>query len=100
MGNEGELEGRIMNKQKLISVLQSRIAKRRMYLASYWELFEELVANGAESQEPLKVHLLRIGDEQKEDKQILKQLVEDERSIKEWKARFWKTLGMYCKEGV
>lgn len=32
--------------------------------------------------------LLSVGITQKEDKQILKQLVEDERSVKEWKARF------------
>lgn len=71
-----------------------------MLLASYWELFEELVEEGCSDSKPFKVHLLRMGLEQKEDKAILKQLVEDERSIKEWKARFWKTLGMYCKEGL
>lgn len=70
-----------MNKQKLISVLQSRIAKRRMHLASYWELFEELVAEDSGDSEAFKMHLLRLGDEQKEDKLVLKQLVEDEREI-------------------
>jgi len=81
-----------MNKQKLISILQSRIAKRRMLLASYWELFEELVEEGCSDSKPFKVHLLKTGIEQKVDKQILKQLVEDERSIKEWKARFERKL--------
>lgn len=77
-----------MNKQKLISVLQSRIAKRRMLLASYWELFEELVEEGSSDSEPFKVHLLKMGTTQKEDKQILKQLVEDERGIRKWKKAF------------
>ena len=75
-----------MKKQKLISVLQSRIAKRRMLLASGWELFYEL--DSENDLEIWKTNLLSVGITQKEDKQVLKQLVEDERSIKEWKARF------------
>lgn len=70
-----------MNKQKLISVLQSRIAKRKMLLASSWELFEELKAENINDSKIWKVHLLEVGTTQKEDKQILKQLVEDEREI-------------------
>lgn len=91
-----------MNRQKLISALQSRIAKRRNYLADGWELFDELKRDEDTEYETYYfiVTLINVGKEQKEDKQILKQLVEDERSIKEWKARFWRTLGMYCKEGV
>ena len=77
-----------MSKLKLISVLQSRIAKRRSLLASSWELFEELKTENINDSKVWKVHLLEVGTTQKEDKQILKQLVEDERSIKEWKARF------------
>lgn len=63
-----------MNKQKLISVLQSRIAKRRKKITFFSEHEKNYTA--------------RLALEQKEDKQILKQLVQDERSIKEWKARF------------
>lgn len=77
-----------MSKQKLISVLQSRIAKRRSLLASSWELFEELKTENINDSKVWKVHLLDVGNTQKEDKQILKQLVEDERSIKEWKLSY------------
>lgn len=86
-----------MNKQKLISVLQSRVAKRRMHLASYWELFEELVAEDSGDSEAFKMHLLRLGDEQKEDKQILKQLVKDERGHK-LQALYYKNLSDYTKQ--
>ena len=61
-----------MNKQKLISALQSRIVKRRTILASYWELYEELAEENSSDSEPFKVHLLRIGKEQKLDKALLK----------------------------
>lgn len=57
-----------------------------MVLASGWELFYEL--NSENDIETWKTTLLSVGIEQKEDKQILKQLVEDEKFIKEWKARF------------
>ena len=80
-----------MSKLKLMSVLQSRLS-RRSYLITRMAEFASTRA--------MKAQYKRFVIEQKEDKQILKQLVEDERSIKEWKARFWKTLGMYCKEGV
>lgn len=75
-----------MNKQKLISVLQSRIAKRRMLLKTGWNSFAD--KDYKHDRRFLKFRLIKLGLEQKEDKQILKQLVEDERSIKEWKARF------------
>ena len=92
-----------MNKQKLISVLQSRIAKRRALINYNWFVYtqQENSEWGVSKDKKIvaKLDAIFTGIEQKEDKQILKQLVEDERSIKEWKARFWKTLGMYCKEG-
>ena len=78
-----------MNKQKLISTLQSRIAKRKAVITFFWReyvKYERLYSIDKDSAQEL-------GAEQKEDKQILKQLVEDERSIKEWKARF----GRYAK---
>lgn len=87
-----------MNKQKLISVLQSRIAKRRKLLRTGWYSFGD--KDYKHDRWFLKTRMINLGIQQKEDEAILKQLVEDERSIKEWKARFWKTLGMYCKEGV
>ena len=86
-----------MNKQKLISVLQSRIAKRRKLLRTGWYSFGD--KDYKHDRWFLKTRMINLGIQQKEDKAILKQLVEDERSIKEWKARFWQTLGMYCKEG-
>lgn len=73
-----------MNKQKLISVLQSRIAKRRDYLADGWELFDDLKRDEDTEYEAYYfiVTLINVGKEQKEDKQILRQLVEDERELK------------------
>jgi len=89
-----------MSKLKLISVMQSRIAKRKAYLGTAWKLYSEIVAREEQHQAyHWKNAVNNVGKQQKEDKAILKQLVEDERSIKEWKARFWQTLGMYCKEG-
>lgn len=70
-----------MNKQKLISVLQSRIAKRRKYLAEGWELFDDLRRDEDKEHEAyyFVVTLINVGNEQKEDKQVLKQLIEDAR---------------------
>lgn len=63
-----------MNKQKLISILQSRIAKRRKQITFFSEHEKNYTA--------------RLALEQKEDKQILKQLVMDEMSVKKWKKAF------------
>ena len=74
-----------MLKQKLISVLQSRIAKRRKRISSGWLFYKELYDNPDTKNfdaKCIKDSLLGVGIEQKEDKQILKQLVEDEREIK------------------
>lgn len=74
-----------MNKQKLISVLQSRIAKRRKKISHEWFIYSY---EGCEHDYDMwdkigaKEYGNRLGLEQKEDKQILKQLVEDERIIK------------------
>lgn len=78
-----------MNKQKLISVLQSRIAKRKAYLGTAWQLYSEIKAREENYQaHHWKVAVNNVGKLQKEDKQILKQLVEDEREIKKWKKAF------------
>lgn len=79
-----------MSKLKLMSVLQSRIAKRRILLASGWELFYEL--DSENDLEIWKTNLLSVGITQKEDKQILKQLVMDEMEIKKWKKEFERSL--------
>ena len=62
-----------MNKQKLISVLQSRIAKRRFYIN--WAKVHNLTR-------ATNSYLQRTVLEQKQDKQILKQLIVDERELK------------------
>lgn len=71
-----------MNRQQLISALQSRIAKRKAVIAFFWreyEKYERLYsADKASAQE--------LGTEQKEDKGILKQLVGAERELKELRA--------------
>lgn len=74
-----------MNKQKLISVLQSRIAKRRSSINNFWEAYYQDNTQGL-NLDTFKKVAINTGKVQKEDKAILKQLVEDERSIKEWKA--------------
>lgn len=66
-----------MNKQKLISVLQSRIAKRRKLLKTGWNSFAD--KDYKHDRWFLKVRMIKLGIEQKHDKQILKQLVEDSR---------------------
>ena len=72
-----------MNKQKLISVLQSRIAKRRNSLGGCWEYWHSICNMGyLDAYIKVKAHAIRLGLEQKEDKQILKQLVEDERELR------------------
>lgn len=75
-----------MNKQKLISVLQSRIAKRRILLKTGWNSFAD--KDYKHDRWFLKFRMIKLGLEQKEDKQILKQLLEDEREIKKWKKAF------------
>jgi hypothetical protein len=63
-----------MNKQKLISVLQSRIAKRRNYLADGWELFDDLKRDEDTEYDAYYfiVTLINVGKEQKVDKALLK----------------------------
>ena len=72
-----------MNKQKLISVLQSRIAKRRNSLGGCWEYWHTLCnMDYLDAYIKVKAYAVRLGLEQKEDKAILKQLVGDERELK------------------
>ena len=63
-----------MNKQKLISTMQSRIAKRRKYLAEGWELFDDLRRDEDKEHEAyyFVVTLINVGNEQKVDKALLK----------------------------
>jgi hypothetical protein len=69
-----------MSKLKLMSVLQSRIAKRKTYLGTAWQLYSEIKAREEHYQaHHWKVAVNNVGKLQKEDKQILKQLVEDAR---------------------
>ena len=67
-----------MNKQKLISVLQSRIARRRQAIKSGWDCYCQ---HNPENYNltSLKDFAIELGVQQKEDKQILKQLIEDAR---------------------
>lgn len=85
-----------MSKLKLMSVLQSRLS-RRSYLITRMGEFASTRA--------MKAQYKRFVKEQKEDKQILKQLVEDERELKKWKTRFdtsSKALGIIAgmREGI
>lgn len=67
-----------MNKQKLISVLQSRIAKRRSSINNFWEAYYQDNTQGL-NLDTFKKVAINTGKVQKEDKQILKQLVMDAR---------------------
>lgn len=66
-----------MNKQKLISVLQSRIAKQKTYITLTWIDYQLTSHEG--DKKLFKEYAIKLGVEQKYDKQILKQLVEDAR---------------------
>jgi hypothetical protein len=68
-----------MSKLKLMSVLQSRISNRRALLSSSWEFLKELPLREAKV---WKERILDVSLEQKQDKQILKQLIVDERELK------------------
>jgi hypothetical protein len=79
-----------MNKQKLISVLQSRITKRKAVITFFWkeyEKYERLCTIDKDTAQEL-------GYEQKVDKQLLRQLIVDERELKE--LREIRNL-MYCE---
>lgn len=81
-----------MSKLKLMSVLQSRIANNRNLLRYLWEEYNDYEELCFYSKE-VKTRAIIVGERQKEDKAILKQLIEDERELKKWKARF----GRYAK---
>ena len=71
-----------MNKQKLISVLQSRIAKRRSQITYAWYEYTICLVlgdSGNLNKRDCKKFAIELGKIQKEDKQILKQLIEDAR---------------------
>ena len=67
-----------MSKLKLISVLQSRIANNRNLLRYLWEEYNDYEEFCFYSKE-VKTRAIIVGERQKEDKQILKQLIEDAR---------------------
>lgn len=70
-----------MPKLKLMSVLQSRIAKRRSSISNFWEAYHQDNSQGL-NLDTFKKVAINTGRVQKEDKQILKRLVEDERELK------------------
>ncbi len=59
-----------MNKQKLISALQSRIAKRRKSLKTGWYNFGD--KDYKHDRRFLKIRMINLGIEQKVDKALLK----------------------------
>jgi hypothetical protein len=72
-----------MNKQKLISALQSRVAKRRNDLKILWKKFQSL----GDFTSFGYIYFIKeranvLGEEQKVDKQLLRQLIDDERELK------------------
>jgi hypothetical protein len=74
-----------VNKQKLISALQSRIAKRKQRIKAEWEIFHSkgLLEYDIWSMLGAKEDALKLSIQQKQDKQILNQLIVDERELKE-----------------
>lgn len=72
-----------MNKQKLISALQSRIAKRRNDLKILWKKYQSLGDFTSFGYIYfIKERANTLGEEQKVDKQLLRQLIVDERELK------------------
>jgi hypothetical protein len=65
-----------------------------MLLSSAWELFDELKAENTNDAKIWKARVLEVSLEQKQDKQILNQLIVDERELKE--LREIRNL-MYCE---
>jgi hypothetical protein len=61
-----------MNKQKLISALQSRIAKRKATLREDWKLFRG--NSYPHSKDYLKQRTIKAGYEQRVDKALLKMI--------------------------
>jgi len=74
-----------MNKLTLISALQSRIAKRKQRIKHEWEIFHSkgLLGYDIWSMLGAKEDAIKLAVIQKLDKQILKQLIVDERELKE-----------------
>lgn len=68
-----------MSKLKLMSALQSRIAKRRTEINKLWQ---QSIETYPEDRHYYREFAIEEGIEQKHDKLILKQLVEDERKLK------------------
>lgn len=69
-----------MTNQKLISILQSRISKRKYYLTTSWQLYEKVKAE----QDFLRAHYWKkavnlVSKQQQEDKAIMRALIEAER---------------------
>jgi hypothetical protein len=70
-----------MNKQKLISALQSRLSVRGVLIKRGWSNF--VSKSYLHDKEMLKIRTLKLSAEQKLDKQLLRQLIVDERELKE-----------------
>jgi len=68
-----------MNKQKLISELQSRITKRKESIKYFWKEYEKYRRFYTAD----RITAQQLGYEQKFDKQLLRQLIVDERELKE-----------------
>lgn len=66
-----------MTRQKLISVLQSRIAKQKTYITLTWIDYQLVSHEG--DKKLFKEYAIKLGIEQKHDKLILKQLIHDAR---------------------
>ncbi len=73
-----------MSKLKLMSVLQSRIAKRRNDLKILWKKYQSLGDFTSFGYIYfIKERANALGEDQKVDKQLLRQLIVDERELKE-----------------
>ena len=61
-----------MNKQKVISALQSRIAKRKNIINSYWRVYKELTESASFLlMKEAKSMAILLGNEQKLDEALL-----------------------------
>jgi hypothetical protein len=64
-----------MNKQKVISSLQSRIAKRKNIINAYWRVYKELTESASfVLMKEAKSMAILLGNEQKLDKSVMSML--------------------------
>jgi hypothetical protein len=66
--------------QKLISILQSRIAKNKQHITSWWIDYHMCRQDNVEDRKFFKKYAIELGVQQKQDKAIMKALIAAEKA--------------------